>query len=124
MNFWAGKNVLVTGGAGFVGSHVVEILVENKANVTVLDNLSNGNIDNLKGVLDSIEIIDADMKTLDTCLIASKDKDVVMNLAAKVGGIEYNKNHSGTMFRDNIIMNTNMLEAARQNNVERFQVVL
>ncbi|MCK5643588.1 MAG: NAD-dependent epimerase/dehydratase family protein [Gammaproteobacteria bacterium] len=123
MDFWTGKNVLVTGGAGFVGSHVAEILVENKANVTILDNLSNGSVDNLERIQDSIEFIDADMKILDNCLAASKNKDVVMNLAAKVGGIEYNKNHPGTMFRDNIIMNTNMLEAARQNDVERFQVI-
>jgi nucleoside-diphosphate-sugar epimerase len=49
-NFWNKKKVLVTGGAGFIGSHVVEKLVERQADVTVMDNLQNGNLDNLKSI--------------------------------------------------------------------------
>ena len=48
--FYKNKNVLVTGGAGFIGSHIVEKLVEQKAKVTILDNFSTGNINNLKNV--------------------------------------------------------------------------
>ena len=44
MNFWEGKNVLVTGGAGFIGSHLVDRLIQNNAHVTIADNLSTGGI--------------------------------------------------------------------------------
>lgn len=50
MNIYHNIPVLVTGGAGFIGSHLVEQLVFNGARVTVLDNLSSGSLDNLKKV--------------------------------------------------------------------------
>src|SRR3989344_3040234 len=54
---------------------------------------------------------------------ACRGQDIVMNLAAKVGGIEYNRTHQATMLRDNLLIGTVVLEAARKNNVERFLVI-
>ena len=52
---------LVTGGAGFIGSHLVEELVRRDRRVRVLDNLSTGHLDNLESVLDHIEVIEGDI---------------------------------------------------------------
>jgi len=123
VNFWENKRVLVAGGAGFVGSHVVGLLVEKGARTVVIDNLENGTLENLTHVRDEVEFINGDLYNRDVCKNTSRGMDVVLNVAAKVGGIDFNQKHPGTMFRDNVLINTNMLEAARLNDVERFLVV-
>ncbi len=62
MSFWQGKKVLVTGGAGFIGSHLVELLVKNDAHVTVVDNFENGTEKNLVDVKDNIQLKKTDLK--------------------------------------------------------------
>lgn len=123
MNFWENKKVLLTGGTGFIGSHLVERLVDKGAKVKVVDNLENSSLDNLSRVKHKIEFAKRDLRNLNDCREASQNQEIVLNLAAKVGGIEFNKNHPGTIFRDNVLINTNMLEAARSNMIERFLVV-
>lgn len=121
--FWKSKNVLVTGGSGFIGSHVVEKLVKKGANVTILDYLKPGKDKNLKTVMKDIKVVMGSCTDPEMALKASRKQDIVMNLAARVGGIEYNRNHQATMLRDNLQIGTVMLEAARQADVERFLVV-
>jgi len=129
-NFWKNKKVLVTGGAGFIGSHVVERLIERQSKVierqskvTIMDNLQNGSLSNLIEVKGKYLFIKGDCKDIKIAEKASKGQEVIMNLAAKVGGIEYNMNHQATMLRDNLLIGTVMIEAARKTNVERFLVV-
>lgn len=122
-NFWKGKKVLVTGGAGFIGSHVVEKLVERGANVSVMDNLVSGSLNNLVKVKNEIKFINGNCAILGEAEKACEGQDIVMNLAAKVGGIEYNRTHQATMFRDNLPIETTMIEAARRAKVDRFLVV-
>lgn len=123
MSFWKDKKVLVTGGTGFIGSHVVEILIKEGAKVRVADSLVNSSLDNLGSVKGEFEFKELDLRNLNDSLIATEDMQVVLNLAAKVGGIKFNQEHPGTMFRDNILLSTNVLEAARQNKVNRFLAV-
>ena len=121
--FWKDKNVLVTGGTGFIGSHVVEQLVELGARVTVLDNLQNGNIKNIAYLKNRVRFIKGNCADEKDALGACKGQQIVMNLAARVGGIEYNRTHQATMLQDNLEIAMTMIEAARFAKVERFLVV-
>src|SRR3989338_8613684 len=122
-NFWENKKVLVTGGAGFVGSHLVEKLVKRNARVSVLDNLQNGKKENLNSVKNKVNLIKGDCTDISTALKVCSDQDIVMNLASRVGGIEYNRIHQATMLRDTLLIGTTMIEAAHRCGVERFLVV-
>lgn len=123
MSFWKDKKVLVAGGAGFIGSHLVEMLVDKKAEVAVVDSLGKDSLKNLRKVKDKVRIIKRDLKNLKEARESCEGQEIVLNLAAKVGGIEYNRLHPGEIFRDNVLINTNVLEAAREAKVERFLVV-
>jgi GDP-L-fucose synthase len=123
MSFWEDKKVLVTGGAGFVGSHLVEMLVRAGARVTAADDFSRGTMANLQAVLDDIDLETADVTQPEHCLRITKDQEIVINMAAKVGGVEYNLNHPASMFRGNIRSSTYLLEAAQAASVERYVVV-
>ena len=95
MGFYEGKNVLVTGGASFIGSHLVDKLVELGANVTVVDNLSSGKIENLAKSWDKIKFIKEDLEyiRLDDLVRIFKGHEVVFHLAAVHGGRGYIHTH-------------------------------
>jgi UDP-glucose 4-epimerase len=76
--------VLVTGGAGFIGSHIVDALVARGHQPVVYDNLCSGNLRNLKGVLDRIEFVEADIRDLESLLEASRNCELAFHLAAMV----------------------------------------
>lgn len=77
------KNVLVTGGAGFIGSTLVRELLDEKANVTVLDNFLSGRMENLAEVKDKITILNGDIRSPDLAELLKRHKiDYVFNLAA------------------------------------------
>ena len=80
MSFWKDKKVLVTGGAGFVGSHLVERLVEAGAFVTAADDFSNGRRENLEAVASRVEILEADVGSLDAAKRAAAGKDIVVEV--------------------------------------------
>ena len=86
--FWRNKKVLVTGGAGFIGSHLVQALLDREATVRVVDSLENGSLQNLSPSEGAIEHVQADLGNFDTCLAACEGMDAVLGLAAKVAGVE------------------------------------
>ena len=104
--FWEGKKVLVTGGAGFLGSFVVEKLMSDKG--VDSDNIR---IPRSRGI---------DLRVWDNCVKVVRDVDIVIHIAGRGGGIGYNRKYPGTLFYDNIVMNTQIMEAARQEGVEKF----
>jgi len=123
MSFWNDKKVLVTGGGGFIGSHVVELLVAGGSKVRVADSVRVEDCQNLEKVKSKIEFLRCDLFKFDDCLKATRGIDITLNLAAKVGGIEFNIQHPASIFRDNMLMGINMLEAAKINKIKRFLTV-
>ncbi|MBI5884332.1 MAG: NAD-dependent epimerase/dehydratase family protein [Elusimicrobia bacterium] len=120
--FWKDKAVLVTGGAGFAGSHVVEELLrrDHTVRVTVADDLSSGRRENLRSVYKKVRFVRGDLRELENAMTACRGQSAVLHLAARVWGVEYNQKHPASMFRDNVLLAAQVLEAARSCEVERF----
>jgi len=110
--------VLVTGGAGFIGSHIVDRLVDEGYKVRVVDNLSSGRTENLRRHTDSnaIELVIADLKDPQTALRSVENVDAVFHFAAnpevRVSSID-----PETHFNENIVATFNLLEAMRKKSV-------
>lgn len=110
---------LVTGGAGFIGSHIVRSLLEKNHSVSVLDNFSSGKKENLEKINGRIELYRDDIRSSGACLKAARDVDFVLHQAAlrsvpksMKNPKEYNEVNIGGTF--------NMLEASKKNKVKRF----
>lgn len=120
-SYWHKKRVLVTGGAGFIGSYLCKLLLMEGAEVRVTS--KSGNLNNIKKIKDQVEVSRVDLANERSAKKTVKRIDIVMHLASKVAGISYNVEHPAIMFRDNVEITKNIFEAARVNNVERFLVV-
>jgi nucleoside-diphosphate-sugar epimerase len=118
--FWQNKRVLITGGAGFIGSNLTELLVSLGAEVRVVDNLERGKRKNLSTVLDRIEFVSADLCKRETCREACRRIDVAFHLAAKVGGIGYYLSRPGEVIFQNTLIDSFMLQAVLEENVSRY----
>ena len=123
MGFWSGRKVCVTGGAGFIGSYLTEMLVADGAEVTVADNLQRGALDRIASVKDSIRLLAGDLGSQEGADAATKGQEVVLNLAAKVTGIEYNRFHHLDMYNANMRIISSVTDAAVRNGVGRFLAV-
>lgn len=119
-SFWKDRKVLVTGGAGFVGSHLAEMLVELGSQVTVADNLSNGRLGNLVKVSNKIKFHNLNLNLLPDCQTACEGQEIVFNLAAKVANIGYNRGHHIEIFEDNILLQMLPLKAASETGAKKF----
>jgi UDP-glucose 4-epimerase len=120
MGSWKNSGVVVTGGAGFIGSYLCEELINRDANVVVADDFSRGSLDNISHLLDEIELRPVDLTTRAGCQRATENVDYVFHLAASVGGIHYIERENVGGLTPSVLMNQHMLEAARVNDVDRF----
>jgi len=120
----AGKNVLVTGAGGFIGSHLTESLVKNGCNVKALVHYNAmSNIANLtyleKDILSEIEIVFGDVQDGYFCDNLIEDIDIIFHLAALIG-IPYSYVAPSSYVQTNIIGTVNLLNASLKNNIEHF----
>ena len=112
-----GKRVLVTGGAGFVGSHLCERLIELGAKVVVIDNFSTGKSENIENILDDIELFVGDISNYGDVDKAIKKCDYVFNLAYPYGvdGLGLHQAYIGTGVQGTF----NLLKASVINKVKK-----
>jgi GDP-L-fucose synthase len=102
-NFWTDKKVVVTGGKGFLGSHLVEeIKAKNPKSIFIPERTK------------------YDLRKYEDCLKVARKGDVIIHLAANVGGIGYNREFPATLFDDNILMGTFMMMAAKEAKVKKY----
>lgn len=108
MDYFKGKTILLTGGAGFIGSHVVKTL-------------------HARGVHDSQILIprrkSKDLRIMEVCMNITKKVDIVIHLAGDVGGIGYNRENPGSLFYNNMTMGVNLIEASRLNKIKKFTCI-
>lgn len=117
---WGGRKVLVTGGASFIGSHVVDALVARGARVRVVDNLSSGTREHLQPHLDSgaIECLQADLLDAGVAEQAVHDMSIVFHFAAAHGGRGYIDGHQ-TACATNLILDGAVFRACAAAKVEQ-----
>jgi len=113
------KLALVTGGAGFIGSHLVDRLVVDGWRVRIVDNLSSGRLENLaqhRGSPD-VEVIIGDLEDPETCLRAVEGVDAVFHFAANPE-VRVSTTDPEIHFRENVVATFNLLEAMRRRGVK------
>lgn len=110
------NNILVTGGAGFIGSHLVDRLMQKGYNVTVLDNLIDGSISNLERWIKHprLRFVKADLKNAESTSRPIKDFSLVFHLAANPE-VRIGETHPRTHFEENLVATLNLLEAVKGN---------
>ncbi len=102
------KKILLTGGAGFLGSYIHELLIKRGCKE--------------KNILIPL-IEECDLRIYDNCEKVVNGKDIVIHLAANVGGIGYNRENPGSLFYDNLIMVAQLMEAARKAKIKKFVAI-
>ena len=114
-------SVLITGGAGFIGSNLCEMLIEKGYRVVCLDNFATGHRSNIESLINhpQFTLIEGDIRSLDTCRSAVEGVDVVLHQAA-LGSVPRSINDPITTNEVNIGGFLNMLVAARDAGVKRF----
>ena len=111
--------IVVTGGAGFIGLHLVNHLLKEENQITILDNFSNSD-KNLTKILQhkNLKIIEGDIRKIDDMNNCLKEQDIVIHLAAKISVSQSILNPSET-FEVNVDGTKNVLEACKKNNIKK-----
>lgn len=104
--FWKDKKVVVTGGEGFLGKYVVRLIKEKNPEKIIVPSHK-----------------EYDFTKAEDCDKITKEADIIIHLAAKVGGIGFNREKPGELFYDNLIMGAQLMEYARRNNVSKFVAI-
>lgn len=112
------RKAMITGGAGFIGSHIADALIKENVEVVVFDNLSSGNLKNLEHVKEKIEFVKGDIRDLDALARALEGCDTVFHQAAVVSVTKTVENPVDSS-EVNDMGTLKVLEASRQNNVKR-----
>lgn len=119
MSFWSGRRTLVTGGSGFIGSHLVDRLLQEGASVRVVGRSRNRFKKTIGPVASDVEFFEGDLRLPDCADRVCKNIDAVFNLAARVAGAGWNSAHSGSMFTENLALGLHILDGAVRHEVER-----
>ncbi len=108
MSFFKNKNILVAGGTGMIGRYLVDLLIEQKANISVVS------LDNPLKCWPQVTFLKADLRDFKVCLEVCKNKDIVFNLAGVKGSPAMSAQKPASFFVPTLMFSINMMEAARQ----------
>ena len=120
MKFWKDKKVMVTGGAGLIGSALSSNLIKCGSKVTIVDNFERGKFDYIVDIMDDCIVKNADLREARFCDLHIKDYDIVIHMASKVGGIGYYTSRPYEVMSENLKMDSNVLSACVKNNIPMF----
>jgi nucleoside-diphosphate-sugar epimerase len=110
--FWNSRTVLITGGAGFIGSNLATALLRLGSKVRIADNLGRGSLTYLSEILDQVDFRNVDLTNPEACLNSCEGIDTIVHLAARVGGINYYITKPGEVFADNAAIDLGVWRAA------------
>jgi len=114
--------ILITGGMGFIGLHLVDYLLKKGNKIIVLDNFSNSNKNLIKKIQNkNLRIIEGDIRKIDDIVNSMENQEVVIHLAAKISVNESIENPNET-FDVNVNGTKNVLKACKQNNIKKLIV--
>jgi len=114
MGYYKNKNVLVTGGTGLIGRPLVDLLLKEEANVTIVS------LDSPKDISSKVTFKNIDLRNFENCLSVCKDQEIVFNLVGVKGSPKMTLEKPASFFIPTITFSINMMEAARQTGVERY----
>jgi UDP-glucose 4-epimerase len=117
--FYHDKKILITGGCGFIGSHIAEKLVHLGAEVSIIDDLSTGFLDNIQPISNSITLTVGSITDQALCNQVTQDKDIIFHLAAFIS-VPQSVENPIRCHEININGTLTLLEAARKNKVKKF----
>ena len=112
MNFYKNKKVLVTGGTGLIGRPLVEMLLKEDAQVTVVS------LDKPSDISDDVIFKNVDLRNFDNCLSVCQNQEIIFNLVGVKGSPKMTIENPASFFIPTITFSINMMEAARQCNVK------
>ncbi|KZB70926.1 MULTISPECIES: NAD-dependent epimerase/dehydratase family protein [Thalassospira] len=116
------KKVVVTGGAGLIGSYLTELLIDDEDEVVVIDDFSKGKKENLDNVRSGIKLVQADLEEPDVADDVFTGVDTVYHLASRAYGVGYSSRHHLDMLEHNERLTNNVLRAARVRGVKRMLI--
>lgn len=136
-NFYSGKKIFVTGGAGFIGHHLVDKLIDRGASVGIGDNLSSGSLERLLAVFKKKKMkyvktsygynvegghrfVSVNFENFDDTIAAFKDYEIVFHLAAAIGGRGFIESHPADCC-ENFAITQNVIKAAALHKINRIQ---
>ena len=118
MSYWKDKGVLVTGGASFIGSHLVDRLVKLGAKIRVADDLSSGKLENLQDSIKDVEFLEGDLRNRQFTNSVMGDIEVVFHLAACHGGRGFIDTHPADC-ASNMVLDGIVFDEAMKAKVDR-----
>ena len=116
--FYKNKNVLITGGCSFIGSHLAESLVLDGAKVTIVDDLSSGLLENIDPILSQVEFVKGDLRDGELTSKVIKGQEIVFHLANIHGGRGFIETHPGEISQ-NFLIDGNVFYHSHLNQVDR-----